>query len=126
MTFGNFELPLDIDITAGNIGGIRFNRERGILDRLIRIKLLEDWKILDFQFPLFPRPFQNTIVFNAEESFQVILLFQIRWAADRNGFLIKFIAIISTNDQFGAGLVGLSTFEIFWESYLMSALLGFE
>ncbi|MFX1293989.1 MAG: hypothetical protein ACFFD2_03890 [Promethearchaeota archaeon] len=56
----------------------------------------------------------------------MILLFQIRRAADRNGVLIKFIAIISTNDQCGAGLVGPSIFEIFWESYLMSALLGFE
>ncbi|MFX1293832.1 MAG: hypothetical protein ACFFD2_03085 [Promethearchaeota archaeon] len=56
----------------------------------------------------------------------MILLFQIHQAADRNRFLIKFVAIISTNDQSGAGLVGSSIFEIFWESYLMSALLGFE
>ncbi|MFX1296267.1 MAG: hypothetical protein ACFFD2_15630 [Promethearchaeota archaeon] len=44
----------------------------------------------------------------------MILLFQIRRAADRNVFLLKFVAISSTNDQCGAGLVGPSIFEIFW------------
>ncbi|MFX1297580.1 MAG: hypothetical protein ACFFD2_22365 [Promethearchaeota archaeon] len=56
----------------------------------------------------------------------MILLFQIRRAADRNVFVIKFVGISSTNDQCGAGLVGPSIFEIFWESYLMSAFLGFD
>ncbi|MFX1294821.1 MAG: hypothetical protein ACFFD2_08205 [Promethearchaeota archaeon] len=44
----------------------------------------------------------------------------------RNGVLLKFVAISSTNDQCRTGLVGLSIFEMFWKSYLLSALLGFE
>ncbi|MFX1297665.1 MAG: hypothetical protein ACFFD2_22805 [Promethearchaeota archaeon] len=36
----------------------------------------------------------------------MILLFQIRRAADRNVFLLKFVAISSTNDQCGAGWLG--------------------
>ncbi|MFX1294922.1 MAG: hypothetical protein ACFFD2_08745 [Promethearchaeota archaeon] len=56
----------------------------------------------------------------------MILLFQIRRVIDKNGILFKFVAISSTNDQCGAGLVRLSIFEIFWESYLMNALLGFK
>ncbi|MFX1297577.1 MAG: hypothetical protein ACFFD2_22345 [Promethearchaeota archaeon] len=56
----------------------------------------------------------------------MIFLFQIFRAVDRNEVLLKFVAISSTNDQCGAGLVGPSIFELFWESYLKSALLGFE
>ncbi|MFX1294151.1 MAG: hypothetical protein ACFFD2_04745 [Promethearchaeota archaeon] len=43
----------------------------------------------------------------------MILLFLILRTADRNGVLIKFVVISSTNDRCGAGFVGPSIFEIF-------------
>ena len=95
-------------------------------DRLVCIKLLEIREVLDLQFALFSHPFQNTVVFDPQEPFNRIFLFQILRTGNVDVFVVESVAIIAADRQCGEGLVCAPIFEISWQPYLMSEVLRFN